>query len=35
MMRLFGEWNWWLPAFLRRLLPEVELEREVYAFPVS
>ncbi len=28
-MRLLGEWNWWLPGFLDRLLPRVELEREV------
>jgi putative drug exporter of the RND superfamily len=35
MMRLFGEWNWWLPAPLARFLPEVELEREVSASPVS
>ncbi|MBI4200298.1 MAG: MMPL family transporter [Chloroflexi bacterium] len=22
LMRLLGQWNWWAPAFLRRLLPE-------------
>jgi RND superfamily putative drug exporter len=25
-MRLMGRWNWWLPAALLRLLPEMELE---------
>jgi putative drug exporter of the RND superfamily len=24
LMRLFGAWNWWLPAWLDRLLPNVE-----------
>jgi len=28
-MRLMGEWNWWLPEWLDRILPTVELEREV------
>jgi putative drug exporter of the RND superfamily len=23
LMRLFGKWNWWLPAALRRVLPDV------------
>jgi hypothetical protein len=27
-MRLLGEWNWWLPPFLR-WLPEVRIEGEV------
>ncbi len=30
-MRLMGEWNWWLPGWLDRILPTVELEREVTA----
>ena len=25
-MRLMGDWNWWLPAWLDRLLPNVSLE---------
>jgi putative drug exporter of the RND superfamily len=28
-MRLLGDWNWWIPAWLERLLPEVTLERDV------
>ncbi len=28
-MRLLGEWNWWLPGWLDRLLPRVVLEPEV------
>jgi putative drug exporter of the RND superfamily len=24
LMRLFGDWNWWIPAWLDRLLPNVE-----------
>lgn len=27
-MRLLGDWNWWIPAWLGRILPKVELERE-------
>jgi putative drug exporter of the RND superfamily len=27
-MRLLGEWNWWLPAFLR-WLPEVTIEGDI------
>jgi RND superfamily putative drug exporter len=27
-MKLFGEWNWWLPAPLAKVLPKVELERD-------
>src|SRR6185436_1650913 len=23
-MRLLGDWNWWLPGWLQRLLPEVD-----------
>ncbi|MFI5009394.1 MAG: MMPL family transporter [Solirubrobacterales bacterium] len=26
LMRLFGDWNWWLPAWLDRLLPKLEHE---------
>ncbi len=25
----FSGWNWWIPAWLGRLLPQVEVEREV------
>jgi putative drug exporter of the RND superfamily len=25
-MKLMGHWNWWLPAWLDRWLPRVELE---------
>ncbi len=28
-MRLLGDWNWWLPRPLARILPTIELEREV------
>lgn len=31
MMKLMGDWNWWLPPFLDKILPKVELEREVKA----
>ncbi len=27
-MKLLGEWNWWLPRWLDRILPRVALERE-------
>jgi putative drug exporter of the RND superfamily len=30
-MRLLGDWNWWIPGWLGRLLPRVELEREAGA----
>ncbi|NOY56057.1 MAG: hypothetical protein GXP34_08720 [Actinobacteria bacterium] len=30
-MRLMGEWNWRLPKWLDRILPTVELEKEVEA----
>ncbi len=26
-MRLMGDWNWWLPTWLDRLLPHIDLER--------
>ena len=29
-MRLLGDWNWWLPAWLQRILPEVEEESTKY-----
>lgn len=32
LMRVFGDWNWWLPGPLRRLLPRVTLEREAVAY---
>ncbi len=34
-MRLLGEWNWWLPGWLARLLPRVELEKEVSPQPAA
>ena len=27
-MRLLGDWNWWIPGWLDRVLPKVALERE-------
>lgn len=27
-MRLLGDWNWWLPAWLDRILPNIDLEGE-------
>ena len=30
-MQLMGRWNWWLPAWLDRLLPDVGFEREAPA----
>jgi putative drug exporter of the RND superfamily len=26
LMRLCGRWTWWMPAWLDRLLPELDLE---------
>jgi hypothetical protein len=23
-MKLMGNWNWWMPAFLDRLVPEID-----------
>lgn len=34
MMKLMGDWNWWLPSFLESALPELELAGEGYA-PIS
>jgi RND superfamily putative drug exporter len=36
-MRLMGRWNWWLPAWLERLLPKVSLDstEEVPGAPVA
>lgn len=28
-MRLLGDWNWWLPGPLARILPTIELERDI------
>lgn len=28
-MRLLGDWNWWLPRPLAKILPTIELEREI------
>jgi RND superfamily putative drug exporter len=27
LMAMFAEWNWWLPAWLERILPEVDFEK--------
>ena len=26
-MQLFGDWNWWIPRWLDRILPHLDLER--------
>jgi RND superfamily putative drug exporter len=26
LMRLFGAWNWWLPAWLDSVLPKLEVD---------
>src|ERR687891_1791744 len=28
-MRLMGDWNWWIPKWLDRILPKVSIEEEV------
>jgi RND superfamily putative drug exporter len=28
-MRLLGDWNWWMPDWLDRILPHVAYERPV------
>jgi RND superfamily putative drug exporter len=28
-MRLMGDWNWWIPKWLDRILPNVSIEEEV------
>lgn len=30
VMRLLGSSAWWLPGWLRRILPTVQLEREIH-----
>ena len=33
-MRLMGHWNWWIPKWLDRILPQVSIEEEVaYEMP--
>jgi RND superfamily putative drug exporter len=27
-MQLMGNWNWWMPAWLGRVLPEVDFESD-------
>jgi RND superfamily putative drug exporter len=27
-MKLMGDWNWWMPAWLDRILPHIALETE-------
>jgi RND superfamily putative drug exporter len=27
-MTMLGKWNWWLPAWLDRLLPKLEVEKD-------
>ena len=34
-MRLMGDWNWWLPGWLDRLLPQVSLEGSTRVHPVA
>jgi len=35
-MRLMGHWNWWIPRWLDRILPNVSIEEEVeYEMPES
>jgi putative drug exporter of the RND superfamily len=29
VMQLMGKWNWWLPSWLERALPDLEVERSV------
>ncbi len=31
-IRLMGEWNWWLPKWLDRILPTIELEKDAAPF---
>ncbi len=31
-MRLMGRWNWWIPAWLDRILPKLTIEEEVAAY---
>ena len=26
-MKLFGDWNWWMPSWLDRVLPDLSFER--------
>jgi RND superfamily putative drug exporter len=26
-MQLLGKWNWWIPDWLERILPRIEVER--------
>ena len=32
-MSLLGSWNWWLPGWMDRLLPSVEVEAGGYRLP--
>ena len=32
-MQLMGRWNWWLPAWLDRILPDLGFERPAPAKP--
>jgi RND superfamily putative drug exporter len=27
-MTMLGKWNWWLPAWLDRLLPKLEVDKD-------
>jgi RND superfamily putative drug exporter len=31
-MRLMGDWNWWIPKWLDRILPKVSIEEEIAAY---
>ncbi|MDV3128502.1 MMPL family transporter [Mycobacterium sp. 21AC1] len=35
LMAMFDEWNWWLPRWLDRLLPEVDFEKPLPKIQVS
>jgi len=34
-MRLLGDWNWWLPGWLDRLLPKVSIEADPIPTPAD
>jgi RND superfamily putative drug exporter len=35
LMAMFDEWNWWLPAWLDRILPEVDFEKPLPKFEIG
>jgi RND superfamily putative drug exporter len=34
-MKLMGDWNWWMPRWLDRVLPRIALETEGDAEPAE